>query len=202
MYMSEPDGPTLPIVDDLDIHSEIAACVVRIRGGDLSAGNKIVELLDRPLRVRLRQKIPEQRINDVYQETWARFFKQLLHGKEPSSYVAWFLGIARLVHLELVRQENKADELDDRTANLLQSALPTMDRATYAVQMRRQLLICLEEIPERYSQFLIGYATGHDRQSLCNRLNLAIENYNKFLHRARKRLLVCLGDSIENLEAI
>ena len=200
--MNDPDNPHAQATVDRDLHRRIATYAARVRDGDIAAGNHIVRLLDRPLRVKLRQKIPEGRIDDVYQETWARFFDHLLKGKQPDNYVAWFLGIARLVHLELIRQENKTTELDDRTANVLRAVLPTMDRAAYAEQMRRKLLICLEQMPDRYSHFLIGYATGDERSSLCNRLDLAIGNFNRFLYRARKRLLACLGDSPDNLETV
>lgn len=200
--MNDSQESAAPSVGDSDLHRKVAIHAARVRSGDLESGNQIVRLLDRPLRIKLGQRVPENRINDVYQETWGRFFRQILDGVEPDNYVAWFLGIARLVHFELIRQENRTTELDDKTASLLQAALPTMDRATYATQMRRRLLICLEEIPERYSRFLIGYATGDDRLSLCKQLDLAIENYNKFLYRARKRLLACLGDSPDSLETV
>ena len=200
--MNDSNETVWPGAGDSELHRKVASYAARVRSGDSEFGNQIVQLLDRPLRVKLRQKIPESRINDVYQETWARFFEQLLKGREPDNYIAWFLGIARLVHFELIRQEKKTSELDDRTADLLQAALPTMDRATYAEQMRRKLLACLGEIPERYSKFLIGYARGEDRGSLCDRLDLAVKNYNRFLYRARRRLLDCLGDSPDSLDAV
>ena len=93
-----------------DLNGRIAECASRLRTGDDAAANQIVELLDRPLRIKLRQKVPENRLNDVYQETWARFFEHLLKNKRPDNYIAWFLGIARLVHLgnHSARKQNRS----------------------------------------------------------------------------------------------
>lgn len=190
------------MADDQSLHEKMVFLVQKLRNGDLKTGDAIVSLLDKPLRVKLKNKIPPNQFDDAYQETWMRFFDQLLKGVNPDNYVAWFLGIARFVHYELIRQESKTTHLNEQAEHLMQSVPSTSERATYAEQVRKKLLKCLDHIPKRYSQFLIGHIHDRSRKSLCDQLNLKLENYAKFLHRSRKSLLACLGETLDNLKAM
>ena len=183
------------MADTTELHLRIAELAGRLRAGDADAGSEIVSLLDKQVRVRLRHRVPADLFDDVYQETWARFFGQLLKGQEPDNYVAWFLGIARLVSYEMMRREGKELKLDEKTETLLRALIPTLEHEAYVTQLYRRLMYCLGEIPDRYSRFLVGHARGESRDSLCRRVDLAVRSYAKFLYRARKRLMTCLEGS-------
>lgn len=179
------------------LNKRIAELAILVAEGDVGSGNLIVQLLDTPIRIRLRKKVPLARMDDVYQETWVRFFKQLKEGMKPDNYIAWFLGIAYRVEKEMFREDIRAAPLEDEVAAMLESNLPTLDHHAYAAQINRALMSCLEKIPSRYSEFLKGHASNELRPVLCDRLDVLIKNYYSFLHRARSRLSKCMNNTLE-----
>ena len=183
-----------------DLNKKIAELVTKLQQGDLSAGNKIVRLMEKQLIIKLRQKVPSKHLNDIYQETWLRFFNSLQNPRKIDSYIAWFLSIARIVMREMLRKEKKTTAMDDNIVSMIPANISTVDQAAYGEQLYRKLRHCLNTIPKRYSTFLRGYVQGKDRGRLCEQISLNPDNFSRFLHRARKRLLACMGTGPDGLE--
>lgn len=189
------------MTDGQALNERVAALVRRLREGDQAAANELGRLLHRPLLVKLRARARPERIDDIYQETWRRFFEKIKDGAEPDHYLAWFLGIARFVILE-DGAPSHTEPLPEYWESLLASLTPSPQRAAHAAELHRRLMACLEEIPQRYRRLLEGQAMNEDRSAICAAIKLALDNYTKVLHRARKRLMACLDEDylIEGLD--
>ena len=179
-----------------------ASLVAMYTSGDQDAGNRLVKLLDNPLRVFLRQRLPSTLVDEVYQETWARFLQQVRTGFEPDDYISWLIGIARLVTLERWREQSKSERHDDADTLEIETGAPPLTHSAYVQQLHHKLVDCLEKLPERYRDFLIGHATDQERATLCTELSVSPANYSKFLFRARQRLLDCINaeDDLRSLQ--
>ncbi|MEO0424480.1 MAG: sigma-70 family RNA polymerase sigma factor [Pseudomonadota bacterium] len=171
----------------------IAALVADYRRGDPQAASEIVAVMQPALRAKIHARVPPHLADDAYQESWFRFFRGLDKGDDPDSYIAWFLGIARLVALEMIRQETRESALPEDADERYQDQAPTPVRLAESAQLRTAIFECLGKIPERYSRLLVGHARGEPRDALCEELNLSAENFGKLLYRARKSLQQCLG---------
>lgn len=176
-----------------DIEARLAKLVDALRAGDATAANKIVALMETPLLAKLYVKVPPQLVEDVYQETWSRFYRQLEGPEQPNSYVAWFLGIARLVTLEMLRDEKRTLPLPEDAEQRFADPQPSPRRHAQSAQLRAALFHCLGKIPERYSRLLVAHIRGEPREALCEELDLALPNFGKLLYRARQALLKCLA---------
>ncbi|MEM9387314.1 MAG: hypothetical protein AAGA68_19805 [Pseudomonadota bacterium] len=180
-----------------ELDEQIAALAMRLRAGDPNAADQIGRLLHTPLLISLRRRVAPERVEEVYQETWLRFFEHLLEGKEPDSHVAWFLGIARKVELEQFKPKGRLLELSTEMQALLESLEPSLERYAEAEQLHRKVADCMEKIHRRYARILEGQVRREDRHALCREINLKIERFHMFLHRARQQLKACVDDEPE-----
>lgn len=179
--------------DSDDFNRQLQELIRRLQQGDAKAGEELVDLLEAPLLTRLRQKVPADRLKDVYQETWARFFEGILEGKCPDSPVAWFLGIARFVNFEHGREDGRTYELPESVERVLESRQASLEKFAIDGERTREVEKCLDKLPDRYRGFLLGHVRGDERERLCDQWKVNPPNYAKFLHRVRQALLKCLG---------
>ncbi|MEM9387763.1 MAG: sigma-70 family RNA polymerase sigma factor [Pseudomonadota bacterium] len=176
-----------------DLERRIAALVADYRQGDSTAAGKIVAHMQPALWAKIHARVPSPLVDDAYQESWLRFFRGLDTDVNPDSYIAWFLGIARIVALEMMRAEHREAPLPEDADDRYQDETPTPSRLAEASQLRAAIFECLGKIPERYGRLLVGHVRGEPRERLCEELNLSMENFGKLLYRARKSLQQCLG---------
>lgn len=176
-----------------DLERRIAALVADYLEGDSHAADKIVATMQPALLAKVHARVPPHLVADAYQESWLRFFRGLDKGDRPDSYIAWFLGIARLVALEMNREEHREAALPEDADDRYQDQAPTPVRLAESAQLRAAIFECLGKIPERYGRLLVGHVRGEPRETLCEELNLSVENFGKLLYRARKSLQQCLG---------
>ena len=106
--------------------------------------------------------------------------------------MAWFLGIARLVSLEMLRDERRELPMPEDAAERYSDTNPSPQHLAQSEELRAALFRCLGKIPERYSRLLVGHIRGEARDALCEELDLTSANFGKLLYRARQALLKCL----------
>ena len=169
---------------------EAAALVARIRGGESTAEGELVERYGRGVRYLLRQLCGDPApADDLFQETFRLVLEKVRHGalRQPEALPAFIRSTARNLFIGAYRRDRRQrlDPLDERTVDPGPGPLAMALRRQDGLVVR-QLLAELEPPRDREVLFRF-YLAEEPKEHICRDLGLSSLQFNRVVHRARKR---------------
>jgi RNA polymerase sigma-70 factor, ECF subfamily len=175
----------------------------RLRAGDFRTQEHFVayfsELIQLKLRARLRSP---QAIEDVRQETFARFFAALRspHGiRQPERLGAFVNSICNNVLLEQYRSSSRAGSLEDEAADELPDHAIDVLGAVAAKQMEAKVREILDDLPERDRRILREvFLEERDKDEVCRDFGVDRDYLRVLVHRAKQSFKSVYMKNLEN----
>ena len=163
----------------------------RLRAGDFRTQEHFVayfsELIQLKLRARLRSP---QAIEDVRQETFARFFAALRSPegiRQPERLGAFVNSICNHVLLEQYRSSARAGSLEDEAAHELPDPAVDVLGAVAAKQMEEKVREILDDLPERDRRILREVILEErDKNEVCRDFGIDRDYLRVLVHRAKQ----------------
>ncbi len=166
----------------------------RIRAGDVSAESELVRQFEPGLRVLLRRRTGGDvgLLQDLVQETLLIVIQRLRGAgiEDPRKLAAFAAQTARNLAIASLRkaERQKTDVDSDATER---NADPTrgVDDRTADVEAALAVRALLRELPHARDRLMLKrfYLEDHDKQLICQELDLTEAAFNQALSRARKR---------------
>ena len=175
----------------------------RLRAGDFRTQEHFVayfsELIQLKLRARLRSP---QAIEDVRQETFARFFSALRSPegiRQPERLGAFVNSICNNVLLEQYRASARAGSLDDEVAAELPDPVIDILGAVAARQMEAKVRDILDDLPERDRRILREvFLEERDKDEVCRDFGIDRDYLRVLVHRAKQSFKSMYLKSLRN----
>jgi len=175
----------------------------RLRAGDFRTQEHFVayfsELIQLKLRARLRSP---QAIEDVRQETFARFFTALRSPegiRQPERLGAFVNSICNNVLLEQYRASARAGSLEDETAEELPDPVIDILGAVAARQMEAKVRDILNDLPERDRRILREvFLEERDKDEVCRDFGIDRDYLRVLVHRAKQSFKSVYLKSLQN----
>jgi RNA polymerase sigma-70 factor (ECF subfamily) len=175
----------------------------RLRAGDFRTQEHFVayftELIQLKLRARLRSP---QAIEDVRQETFARFFTALRSPagiRQPERLGAFVNSICNNVLLEQYRASSRAGSLEDEAADQLPDPVIDVLGAVAARQMQGKVNEILDDLPERDRRILREvFLEERDKDEVCRDFGVDRDYLRVLLHRAKQTFKSVYLKSLKN----
>jgi RNA polymerase sigma-70 factor (ECF subfamily) len=175
----------------------------RLRAGDFRTQEHFVayfsELIQLKLRARLRSP---QAIEDVRQETFARFFSALRSPegiRQPERLGAFVNSICNNVLLEQYRASARAGSLDDEVAAELPDPVIDILGAVAARQMEAKVRDILDDLPERDRRILREvFLEERDKDEVCRDFGIDRDYLRVLVHRAKQSFKSVYLKSLQN----
>ena len=175
----------------------------RLRAGDFRTQEHFVayfsELIQLKLRARLRSP---QAIEDVRQETFARFFTALRSPegiRQPERLGSFVNSICNNVLLEQYRASARAGSLDDEVAAELPDPVIDILGAVAARQMEAKVRDILEDLPERDRRILREvFLEERDKDEVCRDFGIDRDYLRVLVHRAKQSFKSVYLKSLQN----
>jgi RNA polymerase sigma-70 factor, ECF subfamily len=166
----------------------------RIREGDVSAESELVRQFEPGLRVLLRRRTGGDvgLLEDLVQETLLVVIQRLRGAgiDDPQKLAAFAAQTARNLAIASLRKaERQKTEVDsDATERNADPARP-VDDLTGDVEAALAVRALLRELPQPRDRLMLKrfYLEDHDKQLICQELDLTEAAFNQALSRARKR---------------
>lgn len=175
----------------------------RLRAGDFRTQEHFVayfsELIQLKLRARLRSP---QAIEDVRQETFARFFTALRSPegiRQPERLGAFVNSICNNVLLEQYRASARVGSLEDETAEELPDPVIDILGAVAARQMAAKVRDILNDLPERDRRILREiFLEERDKDEVCRDFGIDRDYLRVLVHRAKQSFKSVYLKSLQN----
>lgn len=175
----------------MEFQSFDAAYLERVRAGDPATNRHFLDYFGELLRIKLRSRLrsPEA-IEDVRQETFARFFNLLrsesgIH--HPERLGPLINSICNNVLFEYRRSESRADPMDDELADRMMSQGPDALNMAISQETRENVRQVLKTLNARDRRVLQGiFLEERDKDELCAELGVSREYVRVLLHRAKQ----------------
>lgn len=173
-----------------------AELVHRIRSGDRSAEEELVERFSRGLRLMLRRLTPDPSVaEDVYQETFQLTVEKARRGEihQPERLAGFLRSMARNLLIADRRKAARYTGLGDGEEAVDQLRPPEPEPQLLQVlrdeeaQHVRALLAGLRHDRDR-ELLLRFYLSDDSKQAICGDLGVDPQRFNRVLFRARQRL--------------
>jgi len=163
----------------------------RLRAGDFRTQEHFVayfsELIQLKLRARLRSP---QAIEDVRQETFARFFTVLRSPegiRQPERLGAFVNSICNNVLLEQYRASARAGSLEDEVVEELQDPVIDILGTVAARQMEEKVREIIDDLPERDRRILREvFLEERDKDEVCRDFGVDRNYLRVLVHRAKQ----------------
>jgi RNA polymerase sigma-70 factor, ECF subfamily len=166
----------------------------RIREGDISAESELVRQFEPGLRVLLRRRTGGDAglLQDLVQETLLVIIQRLrgVGIDDPQKLAAFAAQTARNLAIASLRKaERQRTDVDsdatDRNADPSQDVQGRIGDAEAALAVRA----LLRELPQPRDRLMLKrfYLEDHDKQLICQEMNLNEAAFNQALSRARRR---------------
>ena len=163
----------------------------RLRAGDFRTQEHFVayfsELIQLKLRARLRSP---QAIEDVRQETFARFFAVLRSPegiRQPERLGAFVNSICNNVLLEQYRASARAGSLEDEVVEELQDPVIDILGTVAARQMEEKVREIIDDLPERDRRILREvFLEERDKDEVCRDFGVDRNYLRVLVHRAKQ----------------
>ena len=185
----------LPLTDTrckvLQFHSFDEAYVERLRAGDFRTQEQFRVYFTTLMQVKLRSRLQSREaIEDVRQETFARFYVALRDGRivHPERLGSFVNSICNHVLLEHYRSAVRHDSLDDDEAPK-EFPSPVLDPlATFTAQeIQQKVREVLDQLPERDRRLLREILLEErDKDEVCSDFGVDREYLRVLLHRAKQ----------------
>lgn len=174
----------------LQFQSFDAAYVERLRAGDFRTQNHFVAYFTELIQIKLRSRLKSpQAIEDVRQETFARFFTALRVGKiqQPERLGAYVNSMCNNVLLEHYRSGGRTDSLDDDDGKDFPAKGIDLVDALDAQQMEKKVREIIEQLSERDRRLLREiFLEERDKDEVCRDFGVDREYLRVLLHRAKQ----------------
>lgn len=175
----------------------------RLRAGDFRTQEHFVayftELIQLKLRARLRSP---QAIEDVRQETFARFFSALRSPqgiRHPERLGAFVNSICNNVLLEQYRSTSRAGSLEDEATEDLPDPVIDVLGAVAARQMQNKVREILGDLPERDRRILREvFLEERDKDEVCREFGVDRDYLRVLIHRAKQNFKSVYLKNMEN----
>jgi RNA polymerase sigma-70 factor, ECF subfamily len=175
----------------------------RLRAGDFRTQEHFVayfsELIQLKLRARLRSP---QAIEDVRQETFARFFAALRSPqgiRQPERLGAFVNSICNNVLLEQYRSSSRAGSLEDEATDELPDPVIDVLGAIAAKQMEEKVHEILDDLPERDRRILREvFLEERDKNEVCREFGVDRDYLRVLVHRAKQNFKSVYLKNLQN----
>jgi len=174
----------------LHFHSFDEAYVARLRAGDFRTQEHFSAYFSALIKIKLNSRLsgPEA-IEDVRQETFARFFTALRAGKilQPERLGSFVNSICNNVLLEHYRSSTRDASLDDDEPRDFPAANADLLGAVLANETTRKVREILEKLSERDRRLLRElFIEERDKDEVCRDFGVDREYLRVLLHRAKQ----------------
>ena len=174
----------------LQFESFDEAYVERLRMGDLGAQEHFSAYFTELIQIKLRSRLksPEM-IDDVRQETFARFFLALHEGRvlQPECLGSFVNSICNNVLKEKYRSDARDTSLDDDEEKDIPAQGVGILSALVASQAEKTVRQILEKLPERDRRLLREvFLEERDKDEVCREFGISREYLRVLLHRAKR----------------
>ena len=174
----------------LQFQSFDASYVERLRAGDFRTQDHFVAYFSQLIQIKLRSRLKSpQAIEDVRQETFARFFTALRAGKilQPERLGSFVNSMCNNVLLEHYRSGARNDSLDDEDGNDFPAKGVDLVSAIATQQMDKKVREILEQLSERDRRLLREiFLEERDKDEVCRDFGVDREYLRVLLHRAKQ----------------
>jgi RNA polymerase sigma-70 factor (ECF subfamily) len=176
----------------LQFHSFDEAYVERLRVGDSCTQEHFGAYFSALIQVKLRSRLrSREAIEDVRQETFARFYVALREGKilHPERLGSFVNSVCNNVLLEHYRATARHSSLDDDNNDEKELPAQAMDLlgALVAKETEKKVREILEQLPERDRRLLREvFLEERDKDEVCRGFGVDREYLRVLLHRAKQ----------------
>lgn len=174
----------------LQFQSFDASYVERLRAGDFRTQEHFVAYFTELIQIKLRSRLHSpQAIEDVRQETFARFFTALRAGKilQPERLGSFVNSMCNNVLLEHYRSGTRTDSLDDDEGKDFPAKGIDLVSALVARQTEKKVREILEQLSERDRRLLREiFLEERDKDEVCRDFGVDREYLRVLLHRAKQ----------------
>ena len=167
--------------------------VRRARKGDEIAFGLLVERYQRPAyAVALSVIGRHEDAEDAAQESFLVALDRLDECRNPDRFAGWLMTIVRNRSKNLIRRESLRET--EQVPVGARSTVPTPDRVTETMELRRLLEVALAELPEVQREIVMLHdLEGWKHREIAERLELPSGTVRSHLHFARKALRQALS---------
>ncbi|MGB6384337.1 MAG: sigma-70 family RNA polymerase sigma factor [Terriglobales bacterium] len=174
----------------MQFHSFDEAYVERLRAGDFRTQEHFGAYFSALIQVKLRSRLQSREaIEDVRQETFARFYVALREGKllHPERLGSFVNSVCNNVLLEHYRTSARASSLDDDDQKELPSPAMNLVDILVAKETEKKVREILEQLPERDRRLLRDvFLEERDKDEVCRDFGVDREYLRVLLHRAKQ----------------
>lgn len=173
----------------LQFQSFDASYLERLRAGDFRTQDHFVAYFTELIQIKLRSRLKSpQAIEDVRQETFARFFTALRAGKiqQPERLGSFVNSMCNNVLLEQYRSGARTDSLDDDNGKDFPAKDIDLVDALDAQQMEKKVRQIIEQLSERDRRLLREiFLEERDKDDVCRDFGVDREYLRVLLYRAK-----------------
>jgi RNA polymerase sigma-70 factor (ECF subfamily) len=174
----------------LEFHTFDQGYLERLRAGDYRTQEHFRVYFTALIRVKLRSRLHGQEaIEDVRQETFARFYAALREEKinQPERLGSFVNSICNNVLREQYRTESKHSSADDVDQNESPSPAPDPLAVYSSREIQQKVRKVLEQLPERDRRLLREVILEErDKDEVCRDFGVDREYLRVLLHRAKQ----------------
>lgn len=174
----------------LQFQSFDASYVERLRAGDFRTQEHFGAYFSALIQVKLRSRLSSREaIEDVRQETFARFFGALREGKilHPERLGAFVNSVCNNVLLEHYRATARLSSLDDDEPRDLPAPAIDVLGMLAARETEKRVREILEQLPERDRRLLREvFLEERDKDQVCRDFGVDRDYLRVLLHRAKQ----------------
>jgi RNA polymerase sigma-70 factor (ECF subfamily) len=174
----------------LQFHSFDEAYVERLRAGDFRTQEHFGAYFSELIQVKMRSRLQSREaVEDVRQETFARFFAALRDGKilHPERLGSFVNSVCNNVLLEHYRENARETSLDDDNQKELPGCTTDLSDALVAKEMEEKVREVLEQLSERDRRLLREvFLEERDKDDVCRDFGVDREYLRVLLHRAKQ----------------
>ena len=180
-----------------------APYVERLRAGDFRTQEHFVAYFTQLIQLKLRSRLRSpQAIEDVRQETFARFFAALRSPagiRQPERLGAFVNSICNNVLLEQYRAASRTGSIEDEAAEDLPDPVIDVLGAVAAKQMEAKVREILEDLPERDRRILREvFLEERDKDQVCRDFGVDRDYLRVLVHRAKQNFKSSYLKNLQN----
>lgn len=162
----------------------------RLRAGDFRAQEHFGAYFGALIQIKLRSRLKSpEAIEDVRQETLARFFVALRDGRilQPERLGSFVISICNHVLLEHYRAGSRLDSLDDDQQQEFPAQGTDLLGLLAAKETEKKVREILEQLPERDRRLLRQvFLEERDKDEVCRNFGVDRDYLRVLLHRAKQ----------------
>jgi len=186
----------------LQFQSFDASYVERLRAGDFRTQDHFVAYFTELIQIKLRSRLKSpQAIEDVRQETFARFFTALRAGKilQPERLGSYVNSVCNNVLLEHYRSGKRTDSLDDDDGQDFPDKAMDVVSTLVAHEAQSKVREILDQLSERDRRLLREiFLEERDKDEVCRDFGVDREYLRVLLHRAKQSFKLLYLKNIGN----